>query len=81
MFILLLAEVVAYCHRTQELVLLMFGGHPQQLGHKSRLVFYSLQIVPQSPAEKALYVSLKLLPSLIRFLLIHGTDLPSLRLH
>jgi hypothetical protein len=26
-------------------------------------------------------VSLKLLPSLIRFLLIHGTDLPSLRLH
>jgi hypothetical protein len=41
------------------------------MSDKSRLVFDSLHIVPESLAEKALYVSLKLLPSLIRDWLIH----------
>ena len=53
-----------------------FGRNLQQLDDKSRFVFDSLYIVPESLAEKALYVSLKLLPSLIRFLLIHGSDVP-----
>ena len=41
-----------------------FGRH-LHLRDKSRLVFDSLRIIPESPAKKAPYVSLKLLPSLI----------------
>ena len=63
--------------RFLELVPVMFGRHLQQ-GDKSWLVFDSLHIIPESIAKKALYVSLKLLPSLIRFLLIHGNYLPFL---
>jgi hypothetical protein len=51
----------------------MMCGRPlKKMDDKSRLVFDSLYIVPESLAQKALYVSLKLLPSLIRCLLIHG---------
>jgi hypothetical protein len=53
-----------------------FGRHLQQLDDKSRLVFDSLHIIPESLTPKALYVSLKLLPSLIRCLPIHGDYLP-----
>jgi hypothetical protein len=49
-----------------------FGRHLQQLGDKLRPVFDSLHIVPESLAKKALYASLKLMPSLIRCLLTHG---------
>jgi hypothetical protein len=48
------------------------GRNLQQPDDKSRLVFDSLHIVPESLAEKALYVSMKLLSSLIQCLLIHG---------
>ena len=54
------------------------GRNLQQLDDKSRFVFDSLCIVPESLAEKAFYVSLKLLLSLIRCLLIHGNYLPFL---
>ena len=54
-----------------EFVLMMFGRPLQKMDDKSRFVFDSLYIVPESQAQKALYVSLKLLPSLIRCLLIH----------
>ena len=64
--------------RFLEFVLMTFGRHLQHLDDKSRLVFDSLHIVPESLAQKALYVSLKLLPSLIRCLLIHGNYLPFL---
>jgi hypothetical protein len=50
---------------------MMFGRHLQQ-GDKSWLVFDTLQIASEKSAQKALYVILKLLPSLIRCLLIHG---------
>jgi hypothetical protein len=63
-----------------DVVLMAFGRHFKQLGDKSRLVFDSLYVVPESLAQKALYVSLKLLPSLIRcLLLIHDNDLTFLR--
>ena len=58
---------------------MMFGRHLQQLDDKSRFVFDSLCIAPESLAKKALYVSPKLLPSLIRCLLIHGNHLPFLK--
>jgi hypothetical protein len=62
-----------------EFALTTFGRHLQQLDDKSRLVFDSpLHIVPKGLAKKALYVSLKLLPSLIRCLLIHGNYLTCL---
>jgi hypothetical protein len=54
----------------------MFGRHLQQMVDKSRLIFDPLCIVPESLAEKTLYVGLKLLPSLIQFLLIHAHSLP-----
>jgi hypothetical protein len=60
-----------------EFVLLTFGRHLQQ-GDESRLVFDSLHTICERLAKKALYVSLKLLPSLIRCLLIHGNYLPLL---
>jgi hypothetical protein len=60
-----------------EFILMTFGRH-LQLGDKSRLIFDSLHIVPESLAKKALYMSLKLLPSLIRCLLIHDHYLPFL---
>jgi hypothetical protein len=41
------------------------GRNLRQLDDKSRLVFDSLHIVPESTAEKANYIGLKLLPSLI----------------
>ena len=47
-----------------EIVLMMFGRHLQQ-SDKLWLVFDSRYIVCESLAEKALNVSLKLLPSLI----------------
>jgi hypothetical protein len=56
-----------------------FGRHLQHLGDKSRPVFDSLHIIPENLANKALYASLKLLPFLIRcLLLIHGNPLPIL---
>jgi hypothetical protein len=76
MFITLSAEVVAYCHPILSFVLMTFGRHRQQLGDKSRFVIDSLHIVPESLAKKALYVSLKMLPPLIRCLLNHGNHLP-----
>jgi hypothetical protein len=59
-----------------DFVPMTFGRHLQLLGDKSRLVFDSLHSVPESQAKKALYVSLKLLPSLIRRMLIHGNYRP-----
>jgi hypothetical protein len=55
--------------------MLTFGRHLQQMNSKSRPVFYPLRIALESLAQKALYVSLKMLPPLIRCLLIHGNDL------
>jgi hypothetical protein len=55
-----------------------FGRHLQQLDDESRLVFYPLRIAPEGLAEKTLAVGLKLLPSLIRCLLIHGNYRPFL---
>jgi hypothetical protein len=55
-----------------------FGRHLQQMDDKLRLVFDSLHIVPESLSKKALCVSLTLLQSLIRCLLIHGHYLPFL---
>jgi hypothetical protein len=72
----LFAEVVASCHPTVEFILTMFGRHLQQMVNESRLVFDSLCIVPESLAQKTLYVSLKLLPPLIRCLLNRGNHLP-----
>jgi hypothetical protein len=54
-----------------DLVLLRFGLYFQQMVKESRLVFYLLRVAPESLAEKALDVGLKLLPSLIRCPLIH----------
>jgi hypothetical protein len=54
-----------------EFFLLMFRRHLQQPIDKSRLVFDPLRIVLDGLAEKTLDVRLKLLPSLIRCLLIH----------
>jgi hypothetical protein len=59
-----------------EFVLITLGRSLQQLDDKSRLVFYPLCIARQSMAEKPLDVGLKLLPSPIRCLLIHGNYLP-----
>jgi hypothetical protein len=75
MLIPLSEKVVAYCHLIPEFVLMTLGRHCQ-MGDKSWSVFDALKIVPESPATKTLYVSLKLLPSLIRCLLIHGHYLP-----
>ena len=44
---------------------MMFGRALRQMGDKSRLVFDSLHIVSESLVKKALYVSLKLIPSLL----------------
>jgi hypothetical protein len=52
-----------------EFVLMMFERPLDKMDDKSRLVFDPPYIVPESLAQKALYVSLKLLPSLIRCLL------------
>jgi hypothetical protein len=59
----------------RDLVLLTFGLYFQQMVNESRLVFYPLRVAPESLAEKALDVGLKLLPSLIRCPLIHGNYL------
>jgi len=50
---------------------MIFGCHFQE-GDESRLVFNSWNIVYERLVKKAFYVSLNLLPSLIRVLLIHG---------
>lgn len=52
-----------------------FGRHLQHLDDESRLVFYPLRIASERLIEKNFYVGLKLLPSLIRCLLIHAHDL------
>lgn len=52
-----------------EFDLMKFGRHLQQVSNESLLVFDSLCIVPESLAQKTLYVSLKLLPPPIRYLL------------
>jgi hypothetical protein len=75
MIIIPLAEVVAYCRPIREFVLMTFGRPRQHLGDKSWPVFDSLHIVPESLAKKALYVRLKLLPFMIRCLLIHANYL------
>jgi hypothetical protein len=59
-----------------EFVPITLGRHLQQLVDKSWLVFYFLHIFCKSLAKKTLYVSLKLLPTLIRFLLIHVITFP-----
>jgi hypothetical protein len=51
--------------------LTMFGRHIRQLSDETWFVFDSLHIGPESLPEKSLDVSLKLPPSLIRYLLVH----------
>ena len=57
-----------------EIALLMLGWHFQE-GDESRLVFNALHIVDEHSPKKALYLILKLLPALIRVLLIHNDSL------
>jgi hypothetical protein len=57
-------------------VIIMFGRHLQK-GYKKWFVFDSLHIVCEILTPKAIYVILKLLPFLIRYLLIHVNYLPS----
>jgi hypothetical protein len=57
-------------------ILTILGWHLQQ-GDKGRLVFYFPHIVCGSLTEKVFYVKPKLLPYLIRFILIHGKYLHS----
>jgi hypothetical protein len=52
-----------------------FGRHHQQLGVKAWPVFDALQITTKRLVQKDLYAGLKLLPSLVRCLLIHGNYL------
>jgi hypothetical protein len=79
MFIIYFAEIVAYCHPIPKLNLMTFGRQCQ-VGDKLRSVFDPLRVAPERLAAKALYMSLKLLPFLIRFLLIHGSMLSSVRI-
>jgi hypothetical protein len=74
MFIIYFAEIVAYCHPIPKL------NRQCQVGDKLRSVFDPLRVAPERLAAKALYMSLKLLPFLIRFLLIHGSMLSSVRI-
>ena len=66
------SDVIASRAHFPEFVLLMFGWHFQQPVDESRLVFDPLRVVPDGLAEKPLDMGLKLLPSLIRCLLIHA---------
>jgi hypothetical protein len=61
--------------RFLEFVLLTFGRHLRQQGDESRLVFDTLHIACESLAQIASYVNLKLLPSLVWCLFIHGNYL------